>query len=160
MLAVWYFWPQIYHIAIYYFIFDIFRSDIFGVQGGILLLLSAVIPWDLKCCLYFWQSFSCLLCCVQCSGVISCLFFRFPVIFLWCKPIPIIPRTGTGSENRVMAFLEFFRGTEDEKTFACTRNYMKNKGYHKTIRICLTRKKNLTGNYWKWWNLCEYCVLN
>ena len=159
MLALWYFWPQIYHIAIYYFIFDIFRSDVFGVcSGWDFTFTFCSHPLGFKMLLILLAEFQ--LSSVLCSGVISCLFFRFPVIFLWCKPIPIIPRTGTGSENRVMAFLEFFRGTEDEKTFACTRNYMKNKGYYKTIRICLTRKKNLTGNYWKWWNLCEYCVLN
>ena len=40
--------------------------------------------------------------------------------------IEVVPRTSTGSENRVTAILEFFRGTEDEKTFASARNYMKN----------------------------------
>ena len=148
----------LHYITLFLIYFDLMYLG--SVQGGILLLLSAVIPWDLKMFLKLLPELMSQLSSMLCSGVISDLFFRFPVIFLWCKPIPIIPRTGTGSENRVMAVLEFFRGTEDEKTFACTRNYMKNKGYYKTIRICLTRKKNLTGNYWKWWNINECCVLN
>ena len=38
--------------------------------------------------------------------------------FLHFEPIPIIPRTGTSSENRERPNKEeFFRGTDDERTF-------------------------------------------
>ena len=80
----------------------------------------------------------------------------FPTIFhdfLRNKPIPIIPRASTGSENRWNGPNRgFFRGTDDEKTFVSGRikencrklGYMlKPEGVKENLKK-ITRKFNTT----------------
>ena len=68
------------YITLFLIYFDLMYLG--SVQGGILLLLSAVIPWDLKMFLKLLPELMSQLSSMLCSGVISDLFFRFPVIFL------------------------------------------------------------------------------
>ena len=60
--------------------------------------------------------------------------------FLWNKPIPIIPQTGTCSENRWNGpYWGFSCGTDEEKTFVSGRKLRK---LRKTLENCLREWRN------------------
>ena len=79
---------------------------------------------------------SCWILCLQWNQKV---FLQFSWL-LWNKPIPIIPQTGTCSENRWNGpYGGFFCGTEEEKTFVSGRKLRK---LRKTLENCLREWRN------------------